>query len=48
MARETGAHLDTVRTWRVRFADGGPAALTALLGDLLALVGAVARPDTRP
>jgi transposase len=21
--RETGAHLDTVRTWRVRFADGG-------------------------
>ncbi|MCX4594636.1 helix-turn-helix domain-containing protein [Streptomyces sp. NBC_01549] len=27
IARETGAHLDTVRTWRVRFADGGLAAL---------------------
>lgn len=23
IARETGAHLDTVRTWRARFADGG-------------------------
>jgi transposase len=30
IARETGAHLDTVRTWRVRFADGGLAALAAL------------------
>ncbi|MFC5914395.1 helix-turn-helix domain-containing protein [Streptomyces pulveraceus] len=27
IARETGAHLDTVRTWRVRFADGGLPAL---------------------
>ncbi|MFD5063533.1 MULTISPECIES: IS630 family transposase [unclassified Streptomyces] len=27
IARETGAHLDSVRTWRVRFADGGLAAL---------------------
>jgi transposase len=27
IARDTGAHLDTVRTWRVRFADGGLAAL---------------------
>ncbi|WP_328744582.1 IS630 family transposase [Streptomyces sp. NBC_00285] len=27
IARETGVHLDTVRTWRVRFADGGLPAL---------------------
>ncbi|MDX3246209.1 helix-turn-helix domain-containing protein [Streptomyces sp. ME18-1-4] len=27
IARETGAHLDTVRTWRSRFADGGLPAL---------------------
>ncbi|MFE7751962.1 helix-turn-helix domain-containing protein [Streptomyces sp. NPDC057428] len=27
IARETGMHLDTVRTWRGRFADGGPPAL---------------------
>ncbi|TDT97485.1 transposase [Streptomyces sp. 846.5] len=27
IARETGVHVDTVRTWRVRFADGGMSAL---------------------
>ncbi|MFG2563153.1 helix-turn-helix domain-containing protein [Streptomyces sp. NPDC048496] len=27
IARETGVHLDTVRTWRVRFAEGGLPAL---------------------
>ncbi|MFI6809096.1 helix-turn-helix domain-containing protein [Streptomyces luteogriseus] len=27
IARETGAHLDTVLTWRARFADGGIPAL---------------------
>lgn len=27
IAREAGGHLDPVRTWRVRFADGGLAAL---------------------
>ncbi|MEU9469684.1 helix-turn-helix domain-containing protein [Streptomyces avermitilis] len=28
IARETGVHLDTVRLWRARFADGGLPALT--------------------
>jgi transposase len=28
IARETGVHVDTVRTWRVRFADGGLPALS--------------------
>ncbi|MFD9514126.1 helix-turn-helix domain-containing protein [Streptomyces mirabilis] len=28
IARETGLHLDTVRTWRGRFAEGGLARLS--------------------